>query len=119
MLLAVVVLSCSSESIEIGMTNNEVKEMLGNPKTIIEKEGVPDVYTNKMIPAKILEQLVESKEFRKLIPKKYLSEEIKINGLLKGQIVKFKNTDIKNILILWSLGRLCPVQKAWKVKAEK
>lgn len=52
-LLAVVILSCSSESIEIGMTNNEVEEMLGNPKTIIEKEGVPDVYTNKMIKIEV------------------------------------------------------------------
>ncbi len=52
-ILAVVVLSCSSESVEVGMMNNEVEEMLGTPKTIIEKEGIPDVYTNKMIKIEV------------------------------------------------------------------
>jgi len=85
----------------------------------ITQEFYKVAYINKMIPAKILDNIVESKEFRDLIPNKFLNNEIRINGLKKGEKVVFKNTDIKNILILWKLGRLTPIQKAWIVKAEK
>ncbi|MCK4798426.1 MAG: hypothetical protein KAT05_13685 [Spirochaetes bacterium] len=85
----------------------------------ISQEFFKVAYIEKMIPAKILEQIVESKEFRNLMPKKYLKKEIKTKGLAKGETVKFKSNDIKDILILWSLGRLTPIQKAWVVKAEE
>jgi hypothetical protein len=63
--------------------------------------------------------LVESKEFRELIPLKFRSKEFSINGFKKGDSVKFKNTDVISLLNDWSLGKLSPVSKAWKVKAEK
>ena len=85
----------------------------------ISQEFFKVVYIDKMIPAKILEDLVESKEFRNLIPEKYQKDEIKLKGLAKGEKIVFKNQNIKNLLILWSQGRLTPIQKAWKVKAEK
>lgn len=85
----------------------------------ISQEFFKVVYIDKMIPAKILDDLVESKEFRNLIPDKYRKNEIKIKGLAKGEKVVFNNQNIKDLLILWSQGRLTPVQKAWDVKAEK
>lgn len=85
----------------------------------ISQEFFKVAYINKMIPAKILEDIVESKEFRELIPEKYRKDEIKLKGLSKGEKVVFNNQYIKNLLILWSQGRLTPIQKAWKVKAEK
>ncbi len=85
----------------------------------ISQEFFKVVYIDKMIPAKILDDLVESKEFRNLIPGKYRQNEIKTKGLAKGEKVIFDNQNIKNLLILWSQGRLTPVQKAWEVKAEK
>lgn len=85
----------------------------------ISQEFFKVVYLNKMIPSKILEEIVESKEFRDLIPSKFRKNEIKINGLSKGETVTFNNKNIKKLLILWSHGRLTPIQKAWKVKAEK
>ncbi len=85
----------------------------------ISQEFFKVVYMDKMIPSKILEEIVESKEFRNLIPAKFRKEEIKTKGLVKGESVTFKNQSIKNLLILWIHGRLTPIQKAWKVKAEK
>lgn len=85
----------------------------------ISQEFFKVVYIDKMIPAKILDDLVESKEFRNLIPEKYRKNEIKTKGLAKGEKVVFNNQSIKDLLILWSQGRLTPVQKAWEVKAEK
>lgn len=85
----------------------------------ISQEFFKVAYLNKMIPSKILEEIVESKEFRNLIPAKFRKDEIKIKGLSKGETVTFKNQNIKELLILWSHGRLTPIQKAWKVKAER
>ena len=59
-----------------------------------------------MIPAKILGEIVECKEFRNLIPKKFLSEEIKTRGLQKGEAVTIPNNKVKDILFLWTLGKL-------------
>ena len=89
------------------------------PGNGISQEYFKVCYLTKMIPAKILGELVESKEFRNLIPRKFLSDEIKIKGLKNGDSVKIPNDKIKDLLILWTLGRLSPVQKAWKVKAVK
>ena len=85
----------------------------------ISQEFFKVEYIDKMIPAKVLEDVVESKEFRNLIPEKFRKDEIKLKGLTKGEKVVFNNQNIKNLLILWSQGRLTPIQKAWKVKAEK
>ena len=70
-----------------------------------------------MIPAKILDEIVTSKEFRSLIPKQYLDIEEKMTSFPKGGKVTFNNTDMKELLILWSQGKLTPTQKAWQVKA--
>ncbi|OHD16020.1 MAG: hypothetical protein A2086_04870 [Spirochaetes bacterium GWD1_27_9] len=102
--------------------NLKIKTIIINSLTKnngVTQEFYRIVYSTKMIPAKILDQIVESKEFRDLIPKKYLSKEVEFGGLKKGEYIKFKNTDIKNILIQWTQGRLTPIQKAWEVKAEK
>ena len=85
----------------------------------VSQEFFKVVYKEKMIPAKILDEIVESKEFRELIPVKYRDLENKTTELKKGEKVAFNNKSIRELLILWSLGRLTPVQKAWKVKAEK
>jgi hypothetical protein len=85
----------------------------------ISQEYFKIAYLNKMIPAKILEVIVESEEFRDLIPKKFLTDEVKIKGLSKGSAVIIKNESIIEILDLWTLGRLTPVQKAWSVHAIK
>ncbi len=86
--------------------------------------GIPEeyfyiAYSKKMIPSKVLSDIVGSEEFRKLIPEKYLSNDIKTKGLDKGDSVVIKNKDLKNLLILWSLGRLSPVEKAVAVGAYK
>lgn len=83
----------------------------------ISQEYYKVVFNEKMIPAKILDDLVESKEFRDLIPQKYLKIEDKIAKFENGDKLFFKNEDIKKLLILWSQGKLTPIQKAWKVKA--
>jgi hypothetical protein len=85
----------------------------------ISQEYFKVAYSTNMIPAKILEELVESMNFRKLIPQKYLNEETKLNGLLKGDKVIIKNSDIAGLLVLWTQGKLIPVQKAWETLAEK
>lgn len=85
----------------------------------VSQEFYKVVYQSNMIPAKILEEIVESKEFRKLIPSKYLKEEIKIKGLPDGEKIVFKNSDIRDLLIIWTKGKLTPFQKAWVTKAEK
>jgi hypothetical protein len=89
------------------------------PGNGISQEYFRVCYLAKMIPAKILTEVVESKEFRNLIPKKFLSDEVKTKGLKNGDSVKIPNDKIKDLLLLWTLGRLSPVQKAWKVKAVK
>ena len=76
-------------------------------------------YSKKMIPSKVLSEIVESNEFRKLIPEKYLLNNIRENGLDKGDSVVIKNKDLKDLLILWSLGKLSPVEKAVTVGAVK
>jgi hypothetical protein len=85
----------------------------------VSQEYFKVAYQNNMIPAKILIQLVESKEFRNLIPKKYLTREFEMSGFKNGESVEFKNIEIKNLLEEWCAGRLTPVQKAWSTKAEK
>lgn len=83
----------------------------------ISQEFYKIAFNEKMIPAKALEDIVESKEFRDLIPKQLLDIEDKITDLKKGESIVFKNDNIKNLLVLWSQGKLTPIQKAWKVKA--
>lgn len=85
----------------------------------ISQEFYKVAYINKMIPSKILDKIVESKEFRNLIPQKFIKKENKITILKKGEKVVFLNTKIRDLLILWSQGRLSPIQKAWKVSAVK
>jgi len=85
----------------------------------ISQEYYKVAYQSKMIPSKILEQLVESKEFRDLIPRQYLKTENRMSVLKKGQKIKFTNKDISELLILWCNGRLSPIKKAWETKAVK
>jgi hypothetical protein len=102
--------------------NLKIKTIVVNSVTKgngISQEYYKIAYMTKMIPAKILDVLVESKEFRELIPAKYRSNEFTTNGFKKGESVQFKNTDVIRLLNDWSLGKLSPVSKAWKVKAEK
>jgi len=75
-------------------------------------------YQTNMIPAKVLIDIVESKEFRDLIPKPILKRESAIQ-LSIGEKVVFSASAIKNLLILWGEGKLTPVQKVWIVGAEK
>lgn len=84
----------------------------------ISHEFYKVAYKEKMIPAKILDQLIESKEFRDLIPKKYLKKE-KIITLKSGEKIEFPNQKISELLFLWCEGRLTPIQKAWQTKAIK
>ena len=84
----------------------------------ISQEFYKIAYNEKMIPAKALGDIVESKEFRDLIPKNLLAIEDKISVLKKGESITFKNEDLKNLLLLWSQGKLTPIRKAWKVKAD-
>ncbi len=83
----------------------------------ISQEYYKVAYNANMIPAKILDEIVTSKEFRNLIPKKYLDIEEKMSKFPKDGKVTFSNTDMKELLILWSQGKLTPTQKAWQVKA--
>ncbi len=83
----------------------------------ISQEYYKVAYNANMIPAKILDEVVTSKEFRALIPKQYLDIEEKMTAFPKGGKVTFNNTDMKELLILWSQGKLTPTQKAWQVKA--
>ena len=83
----------------------------------ISQEYYKVAYNANMIPAKILDEVVTSKEFRSLIPKQYLDIEEKMAAFPKGGKVTFSNTDMKELLILWSQGKLTPTQKAWQVKA--
>ncbi|MBR6062007.1 MAG: hypothetical protein IKP67_08015 [Spirochaetales bacterium] len=83
----------------------------------ISQEYYKVAYNANMIPAKILDEIVTSKEFRSLIPKQYLDIEEKMAAFPKGGKVTFSNTDMKELLILWSQGKLTPTQKAWQVKA--
>jgi hypothetical protein len=85
----------------------------------ISQEFFKVAYLSNMIPAKVLGEVVESRDFRLLIPQKYLNEETKINGLLKNDKVIIKNTDTAELLVLWAKGGLAPVQKAWETHAEK
>ncbi len=84
----------------------------------IAQEFYRTVFLSEMIPAKVLEPLVESRQFRELIPKEKLESELKVS-LKKGEKIIFKNTDIKDLLVLWSHGKLVPYQKAWITKADK
>jgi hypothetical protein len=102
--------------------NLKIKTIVVNSVTKgngISQEYYRIAYKTNMIPAKILDVIVESKEFRELIPAKYKTEEFSIKGFQKGEFVQFKNTDMLRLLDEWSIGRLTPVSKAWKVKAEK
>jgi hypothetical protein len=84
----------------------------------VSQEFFRVVYINKMIPARILEEIVESKEFRNLIPRRFLTDEVRTRGLGDNNSIRFENEDIRQLLLLWSLGRLTPFDKAWRVKAE-
>lgn len=83
----------------------------------ISQEYYKVAYNEKMIPAKILDEIITSKEFRSLIPKQYLDIENKLAKFPKDGKVSFNNNDIKQLLILWSQGKLTPTQKAWSVNA--
>lgn len=85
----------------------------------ISQEFFRVAYVEKMIPSKVLKDIVESKEFRDLIPSQYLNNEGKTaNVLAPGEKVTFNAFAIKNLLELWSEGKLTPVQKAWLVGAD-
>ena len=85
----------------------------------ISQEFFRVAYVEKMIPSKVLRDIVESKEFRDLIPAQYLNNEGKTAKVLSaGEKVTFNAFAIKNLLELWSEGKLTPVQKAWLVGAD-
>jgi hypothetical protein len=85
----------------------------------ISQEFFRVAYVEKMIPSKVLRDIVESKEFRDLIPAQYLSKEgATAKVLAEGEKVTFNAFAIKNLLELWSEGKLTPVQKAWLVGAD-
>ena len=48
-ILSISILSCTSNSINTGMTKTEVETKIGKADSIQQKNGIPDVYTNKMI----------------------------------------------------------------------
>lgn len=73
-------------------------------------------YKEKMIPAKILDQLIESNEFRNLIPEKYLKNEKSIK-LKNNEKIIFHNYKISHLLLLWCEGKLTPIKKAWQTQA--
>lgn len=86
----------------------------------ISQEFFRVAYVENMIPSKVLKDIVESKEFRDLIPSQYLNKEGKTTNVLpQGEKVTFNAVAIKNLLELWSEGKLTPVQKAWAVGAEE
>lgn len=85
----------------------------------ISQEFFRVAYVEKMIPSKVLKDIVESKEFRDLIPLQYLNKEGKTaTALAPGEKVTFNAFAIKNLLELWSEGKLTPVQKAWLAGAD-
>lgn len=85
----------------------------------ISQEFFRVAYVEKMIPSKVLKDIVESKEFRDLIPLQYLNKEGKTaTTLAPGEKVTFNAFAIKNLLELWSEGKLTPVQKAWLAGAD-
>ncbi len=85
----------------------------------ISQEFFRVAYVEKMIPSKVLRDIVESKEFRDLIPAQYLNKEgATAKVLAEGEKVTFNAFAIKNLLELWSEGKLTPVQKAWLVGAD-
>ncbi|MCH5149444.1 MAG: hypothetical protein J1G30_02145 [Spirochaetales bacterium] len=85
----------------------------------ISQEFFRVAYVEKMIPSKVLKDIVESKEFRDLIPQQYLDKEGKTaTTLAQGEKVTFNAFAIKNLLELWSEGKLTPVQKAWLAGAD-
>lgn len=85
----------------------------------ISQEFYRVAYIMNMIPSKILKDIVESKEFRDLIPKNLVEKEgHTTNDLKSGETVTFSAFSIKKLLILWSEGKLTPIQKAWLVGAE-
>lgn len=88
-------------------------------KNGISQEFFKIVYLRKMIPAKILEKVVESKEFRTLIPPDYLVREQALGRLKNGDFVVFRKSELKRLLDIWCHGQLTPVRKAWTVGAEK
>jgi len=46
--------SCShNSSLEAGADKQSTRKQIGKPDSIIEKEGIPDVYTNKLIKMEI------------------------------------------------------------------
>jgi hypothetical protein len=49
-LLALLILSCNrANTVQSNMTKAELIELIGEPDSIQIKEGMPDVYTNKLI----------------------------------------------------------------------
>ncbi|HPO50205.1 MAG TPA: hypothetical protein PLO89_07785 [Spirochaetota bacterium] len=90
--------------------------------SITEGNGVTQeyykiVFKTNMIPAKVMDNIINTKEFRNLIPEKYLKKETSILKLKKGEKIVFKNSDIKDILFQWCIGRLTPIEKAWRSNA--
>lgn len=85
----------------------------------ISQEFFKIAFENKMIPAKILEVLIESKEFRDLIPEESLKYERKISDKEFDRPVRFENSEIRELLLLWCKGQLTPIQKAWVVGSKE
>lgn len=90
--------------------------------SITEGNGVTQeyykiVFKTDMIPAKVMDNIINTKEFRNLIPEKYLKKETSLIKLKKGEKIVFKNSDIKNILYQWCMGRLTPIERAWRSNA--
>jgi len=42
-------LSCSRDTIKTGISSDNLIELIGTADSILQKESIPDVYTNKMI----------------------------------------------------------------------
>ena len=83
----------------------------------VSQEYYKIVFKTNMIPAKVMDSVIISNEFRSLIPDQYLKKERETITLKKGEKIVFENSAIRDILIKWTLGRLTPVEKAWESNA--
>lgn len=90
-----------------------------SPGNGVSQEFFKVAYRTKMIPPRILEELVESREFRELIPAKYLKRERALLDIKKGLYIKLDKKSLEMLLATWSRGELTPIQKAWAVGAEE
>ena len=53
LILFILIQSCSEESLKVGTKAQFVKEQIGIPDSIIEKESIPNIYTNKLIQIEV------------------------------------------------------------------